>query len=131
MSEDGVSDGGKCSPEEEVGVGVRNSLTSVTRRVSSKCYVEQRLGRGEERVLRQRSQPGLEGAALRPGSALHSPWPLSTCCLCCSCFHYINSQWSPTPSEASPTTFPRAAMLPGSSPLGPHFCSTFLLSIPF
>lgn len=31
-------------------MGVRNSLTSVTRRVSSKCYVEQRLGRGEERV---------------------------------------------------------------------------------
>lgn len=61
-------------------------------RVSLKCYVEQSLGSGEERVLWLRRQPGLEGAALRPGSALHSPLGSEYLLLCYSCFHYINQQ---------------------------------------
>lgn len=64
----------KCSPEEG---GVRNGVNSVILRVSLKCDLERRLGRGEERVLltedtgRAKALRGAslvwEGAALRPG----------------------------------------------------------------
>lgn len=87
MSEDSVSDGEKCSPEEGAGVGVRDSLTSVIKRVLLTRYVEQRLaevrkgcsGRGHREAKGPAgSQLGLEGAARRPESSLLSTWPLST-----------------------------------------------------